>query len=177
MEQEKIKTFLPAVFQRTIRDGNPAAAILDAMEALHAPSEKALAGLDRFFDARRAPDNFVPFLARWVDLNRVFETATDDGDAEWSLRPEMGRLRELVASAAYLSQWRGTKKGLLLFLQIATGAENFEIEERVKDDEGRVRPFHLKIRVPATIETQKVLIERIVESEKPAHLTYQLEFF
>ena len=176
MKQDEIKNFLPAVFQRTVHAGNPLATLLGVMEMLHAPSEKILENVDRFFDARRAPDEFVPFLAHWVNLDRIF-LMTENIDLDSPLMPKIGHLRELVANATYLSQWRGTKKGLLLFLRTATGVKDFEIEERVKDDDGQVQPFHLKIRAPQRTEAQAELIKRIIESEKPVHLTYELEFF
>jgi phage tail-like protein len=177
MKQDEIKNFLPAVFQRTVHAGNPLAALLDVMESLHAPAEQILENVDRFFDARRAPDQFVPFLAHWVNLDRIFWTSGQAAGLDSPLMPKIGHLRELVASATYLAQWRGTKKGLLLFLQTATGEKNFEIDERVKDAEEQVRPFHLKIRAPEAIRGQENLIRRIIESEKPVHLTYELEFF
>jgi len=176
MKKDDIKNLLPAVFQRTFHDGNALKTLLDVMEILHAPSEEILKNVDRFFDARRAPDAFVPFLAHWVDLDRIFSLPASN-DLDSPLMPKIGYLRELVANATYLSQWRGTKKGLLLFLQTATGVRDFEIEERVTDDDGQVLPFCIKIRAPQAIEAQKDLIKRIIESEKPVHLTYKLEFF
>ncbi len=176
MKQDEIKKYLPAVFQRTVHAGNPLATFLGAMEILHEPSEKVLTGVDQFFDARRTPDEFVPFLAQWVNLDRIF-SADVTIELDSPLMPKIGHLRELVANATYLSQWRGTKKGMLLFLQTATGAKDFEIEERVKGGDGQIRPFHLKIRAPQTTKAQVELIKRIIESEKPIHLTYELEFF
>ena len=175
MEQARIQTYLPAVFQRTVVAGNPIAAVLDVMETLQAPSEDVLAGVDRFFDPRRTPDAFVPFLAQWVNIDRIF-AAQVTLDLNSPLLPKIGYLRELVANATYLSQLRGTKKGLLLFLQTATGERDFEIEERVKEDAGQVRSFHLKIRAPKAVESQRGLIGRIIESEKPVHLTYEIEY-
>lgn len=176
MKQDEIKKYLPAVFQRTAHKENLLATLLGVMEILQEPAETVLADVDRFFDARRAPDEFVPFLAHWVNIDRIFP-ANVTLELDSPLLPKIGYLRELVADAIYLSQWRGTKKGLLLFLQTATGAEGFEIEERVKDNEGEIKPFHLKIRAPKATEALAELIKRIIESEKPAHLTYELEFF
>ena len=180
MQQDEIRQLLPAVFQRTVREGNPLAALLGLMEVLHAPSEAALERLDATFNPRRTTDEFVAFLAYWVDLDRLFE---DEPTGKWQvgfsrhpMTSGMGRLRELVASAAYLSQWRGTKKGLLLFLQIATGIENFEIEEQVLDDKGRLMPFHIRVRAPEESLVHEHLIERIIELEKPAYVTYELTF-
>ncbi|HEY6292469.1 MAG TPA: hypothetical protein VI455_13040 [Terriglobia bacterium] len=180
MKQNEIKHLLPGIFRRTLREGNPLSAIVEIMEALHAPSEEKLRGLDANFDPRRAPDAFVPFLARWVDLDRLFERpleATQPRRSTPRMLPSgLGRLRELVASAAYVSQWRGTSKGLLLLLETATGMSGFEIEERVPGPGGRPRPFHFQLRVPLEAASCRSLIERIVESEKPAYVTCEIEF-
>jgi phage tail-like protein len=180
MQQAEIEQLLPAVFQRTIREGNPLAALVGLMEVLHAPSEAALEHLDATFNPHRTTDDFVAFLAYWVDLDRLFE---DEPSGKWQvafsrhpMTSGLNCLRELVASAAYLSQWRGTKKGLLQFLQIATGKEDFEIEEQVLDDEGRIKPFHIRVRAPADALVHQHLIERIIELEKPAYVTYELTF-
>ena len=179
MKHEEIKHLLPGVFQRALREGNPLAAILDVMETLHAPAEQTLAALESNFDPRRAPDRFVPFLARWLDVDRFFESSHQ---AAWRQRgasqtpPKgVGRVRELVASAAYLSQWRGTSKGLLLLLETTTGVRGFEIDERVAEGMGPPKPFHFALRGPAEAVPFRALIEKIIESEKPAYVTYRIE--
>jgi len=43
------------------------------MEALQAPDEAVLERLDAIFDPRRTTDEFVPFLAYWADLTRLFD--------------------------------------------------------------------------------------------------------
>ena len=180
MKQSEISQLLPAILQRTLREGNPLTALLGVMEALHVPSEAVLDRLDAMFNPRRTTDAFVPFLAYWVDLDRLFE---EEPSGKWQvgfsrhpMTSGLGRLRELVATAAYLSQWRGTKKGLLLFLQTATGLENFEIEEQVADSDGHPRPFHIKVSAPAESAPHEHLIERIIQLEKPAYVTYELVF-
>jgi phage tail-like protein len=180
MKRNDIKYLLPGIFQQTLREGNPLAAILEVMEALHAPSEKTLLTLAAKFDPRRAPDEFVPFLAQWVDLGRLFDKPLQEHGPHRSaprlLPTGLGRLRELIAAAAYLSQWRGTRKGLLLFLETATGTERFEIEERVMGPDGRPIPFHFRLRAPKEMRSCRALIERIIESEKPAYVTFELAF-
>jgi phage tail-like protein len=180
MKQDAIKHLLPGVFQQTLREGNPLAAILEVMEALHTPSEEKLQTLDANFDPRRAPDKFVPFLARWVDLERLFDLPLEEREFHESkprlLPTGLGRLRELIAAAAYLSQWRGTRKGLMLFLETATGGTGFEIEERVTGPDGRPMPFHFRVRAPQSVVSYRTLIERIIESEKPAYDTFELTF-
>jgi phage tail-like protein len=180
MRQAEIKDLLPAVFQRTVHEGNPLAALLSLMEVLHAPSEAALDRLDATFNPRRTNPEFVTFLAYWVDLDRLFEDEPSGnwqvGFSRYPMTSGLGHLRELIASAAYLSQWRGTRKGLLQFLQTATGFEDFVIEEQVLDEKGELRPFHIKVRAPADSKVHEQLIERIIELEKPAYVTYELEF-
>jgi phage tail-like protein len=163
MKSAEILRLLPGVFQRTARAGSPLAALLAAMEALHAPSEAVLAELDALFDPRRAPERFVPFLARWVDLDLPVTTG-------------LGRLRELVAAGVELSRWRGTARGLRLFLSTATGRQDFVVDERVSGPEDLPRPFHLRVSAPAELAPHRLMLERIIELEKPAYVTYELHF-
>jgi hypothetical protein len=203
MKRNEIEQLLPEIFRRTVRPGNPLFTLLEVMETLHAPSEQVLAELDLYFDPYRTPDHFVPYLARWVDLNRFLselpaperegETGTaavpsllDQPPSLLGQLPSLlgqvpfpaglGRLRELIAAAAYLSKWRGTARGLLHFLETAVGQEGFEIDEAVPGPDGRPRPFHLMIKAPADAERYRALLERIVEMEKPAYVTYELVF-
>ena len=180
MKRTEIELLLPSVIRRTIRDGNPLAVVLDMMESLHSPSEQVLVELDSYFDPLRTTDSFVPFLACWVDLDRLFEEVPS---RRWQstfssqlMTSGRGRLRELVATSAYLSQWRGTSKGLLLFLKTATGIRNFTIDEDVVDENGRPKPFHIRVNAPSESAPYRNLIERIIEMEKPAHVTYELVF-
>ncbi|HJZ96664.1 MAG TPA: phage tail protein [Candidatus Solibacter sp.] len=173
MKRAAIERLLPAIFQRTVRDGAPLTALLEAMEDLHAPSELALQDLDAALDPRRTPDRFVPFLARWVDLDHLFEERARSGAAA-PLSSGMGRLRELTAGAARLSKWRGTRRGLLLFLETATGERGFAVDEIVTDESGRLKPFHIRIRAPEGAAIHKDLILRIIQAEKPAYVTYEL---
>jgi phage tail-like protein len=180
MKRKEIERLLPAVFQRTLREGNPLVALLEVMEALHEPSEAELERLDATLDPRRTSEEFVPFLARWVDLEWLLDKPPGRRAASSSLRNPIttgpGRLRELVAAAAHLSQWRGTAKGLLLFLETATGVQGFEVEEEVSKPDGGTIPYHIHVRAPQSTASHKTLIERIIEMEKPAYVTYELSF-
>jgi phage tail-like protein len=177
MKKARIKRLLPAVFQRAVEPGNPLFAILDVMEDMHAPSESALDSLDVNFDPYHAPEAFVPYLASWVDLEVLLEAPhTGSPSSTPSLSTGLGRLRELTAAAATLSQWRGTRKGLCLFLETATGLGGFEVNEQVLNGDGKVKSFHIRITAPSELAGHRVLIQRIVELEKPAYVTYELEF-
>jgi phage tail-like protein len=178
MKRAEIERLLPGIFQRTSHPGSPLYALLEAMEALQAPSEAALRDLDTYFEPRRAPDAFVPYLAGWVDLQRLLAEAPSAPDTPPppTFPTGLGRLRELIAQAAFLSQWRGTSRGLLRFLETATGAQGFAVDEQVPGENGLPRPFHLRVRAPRETAPYRVLIERIIEVEKPAYVTYELVF-
>ncbi len=177
MKRNEIERMLPRIFQRTVQEGTPLFALLELMEALPAPDEAVLDQLDAFFDPYRTPDVFVPFLASWVDLERLLVQVPEEfkESAPPPLPSGIGRLRELVAAATFLAQWRGTAKGLLRFLETATGVQGFSIEEQVLSPDGQLKPFHLRVRAPQETAPYKVMIERIIESEKPAYVTYELQ--
>ncbi len=180
MKSGEIEQFLPRIFQHSLRSGSPLKALLDVMEVLHAPTEDVLAQLETYFNANITTDSFVPYLACWVDLDRFFPFYNSQPmDVQRSMDPistGTGRLRELIAAAACLSQWRGTAKGLQRFLETATGMEGFELQENVTDENGLPRPFHIRIIAPPQAAPYLALIERIVEQEKPAYVSYDLEF-
>ena len=177
MKRTEIEHLLPGIFQRTVQQGTPLFAVLEVMEALPAADEAVLDQLDAFFDPYRAPDAFVPFLAGWVDLDWLLLEVPEEFKAlaPPPLPSGMGRLRELVAAATFLAQWRGTAKGLLRFLETATGIQGFTIEEQVPGSDGRPRPFHFRVGAPQEASPYQVMIERIIEAEKPAYVTYELQ--
>lgn len=180
MKQDAIEQLLPEIFQQTLRSGGPLSEILGIMEIMQEPAEQALDHLEVYFSPYRAPDRFVPLLARWMDLDRFFSAhANKFEDPDRFVPPistGMGRLRELINATIYLSQWRGTAKGLQLFLETATGACGFRIEDDVSDSDNLPRPFHIRVWAPALVVEHRPLIIRIIEQEKPAYVTYELIF-
>jgi phage tail-like protein len=179
MKRSEIEQLLPEVMRRTITPGGPLQALLEVMETLHAPAEEVLDQLDRYFDPYRTPAAFVPYLASWLDLERIFARAPEILNAEVAdaLFPSgLGRLRALTARAVFLSQWRGTAQGMIGFLETATGVAGFAIDEQIVDADRRPRPFHIQVRAPVAAEPYAALIGRIIEQEKPAYVTYELVF-
>ncbi len=165
MKREEIEQLLPGIFERNILPGSPMFALLEAMEALHQPAEDVLQHLEVMFYPRRTPERFLPYLATWVDLSRILPVTTD-----------VSCLRSLIAVAAELARRRGTARGLVLFLESATGTSGFEVDGQVTGPDGMRRPFHVRIRAPQATAPHRGLIERIIDSEKPVHVTYDLEF-
>ena len=178
MKQSEIAQLLPGIFQQTIRPGNPLNSLLGVMEGLFAIPEETLSHLEDFFNPYRAPDRFVPFLADWVDLEWLLVQTPGERvlTGVQPLPSGLGRLRELIAASAYLAQMRGTARGLVLFLETATGVPGFKIDENASCEDGSPRPFHICVHAPPASQEYGPLIVRIIEFEKPAYVTYTLTF-
>ena len=167
MERSRIERLLPAVIRQTSRPDGPLVAFLAAMERLHERTEEQLAAIETVFDPRRTDPKFVPFLAYWVNLDVLLKKLAAGREIGSGLLPwRFGNLRELIASAAELAKWRGTRKGLTRFLNLAIGIPSFEIVEEPG--------FHIKVQVPKEATQFEFVIRSIIELEKPAHVTYEL---
>lgn len=172
MRAAEIALLLPEVLRRTVVPGSPMSAILAVMEDLHAPAEEVLAEVSTIVDPLRTPDRFVEMLAAWVDLQRW--------NASTAGRIETDRLRLLVAMSARVGSRRGTARGLLEVLTVATGIGGIRVDEAVPSmgpggaPDGLPRPFHFRVAVPPGGESQLALITELVEQEKPAHVTAEV---
>ncbi|AXH92993.1 phage tail protein [Micromonospora aurantiaca] len=164
MRRAAIERLLPAAYQRAAGPGSVLGALLDVMEALHAPDEAVLADVDALFGPYRTPDGFVAYLTRWVAMDHV--VAAPRADAPLPL--PAGRLRDLVAHGALLARWRGTPYGMRTALELATGVTGFVLDEPPE------RPFHLVVRVPPAAADRLALVTRIIEAEKPAAVTVEV---
>ncbi len=158
MHKADIAKLLPRIFQKSWQPGTFLDGLLEVMENLVTPAERVAVNLDDDLNPHSSREDFVRFLAHWVDL-------------DFSIKAPLGNLRALIASAADISKWRGTVRGLRLFLEIATGEEGFRIDDSILD-----RPFHLQVKAPLKAKKQKPLVKQIVEREKPAYMTWELSF-
>ncbi len=163
MRRADIERLLPEVISRTIRDESPMGSLLGIMELMHVPAEKVLDDVEVNFSPRRCRDRFVRLLASWVDLDVPVTTG-------------IGRHREWINRAVELSHWRGTGRGLRASLETATGVTGFEFDESVPGPDGLPRPFHMKVSVPEKVKAHRDMVVAIIEREKPAYVTYEIEF-
>lgn len=170
-KKSEIQTLLPGIVQQTVKEGTPVEAILAVMASFLNPLEDVIRSLDVLYDAERTEERFVPFLARCATLGWLEDSGI-----------EPGNLRRLIANIRDLSILRGISQGLGRFLEIATGTEGFQIREDVieenveeKNTAKRSLPFHIKVIYPAEARAKFDLITQIIEHEKPAYMTYELE--
>jgi len=153
--------YLPGMYQDDAFMGR----FLLIFESILDPIERQVADIYHYFDANHAPPEMLKWLGSWLGL------VMDD---RW---PEERR-RELVASAAPLYAWRGTKRGLSALLRLYTGVEPEIVEptlSQVSRDLRLAYTFTVRLTGPADSLIDEVVLRRIVETEKPAFAAAAIE--
>ncbi|WP_103125434.1 phage tail protein [Nostoc cycadae] len=175
--------FVPALYREVDFIGR----FLKIFEQAFEPAVQTLDVLWAYLDPMTAPQTLLPFLAHWVAWPI---------DRRWTIE----RQRYLIRSAVELYRWRGTRRGLRLYIHLYTDLPLDEhitrevdkhicIEEirgegfvlgntRLGEDAmiGGGRPYHFIVRLrpqrPNQVDEQ--LVRHIIEQEKPAFCTYEL---
>ncbi len=175
---------LPAIYERDELMGR----FLMLFESFWKPINQQIDTIHYYFDPRITPADFLPWLASWLDLEL---------DERWPVN----RQRQLIRWAIALHRSRGTKWGLLKYLEIYTGQQADIVERRARNfilgkaarmgpgialgQGNRPHTFTVNLRLPPieapTEKEQKRLeairrrtIESIIEMQKPAHTVYTL---
>lgn len=137
-------------------------------------------------DPLTAPQALLPFLAHWVAW---------EFDSTWDIHQQ----RRLIRRAVELYRWRGTRKGLRLYLHLYTGLpldedipnendKHISITEPFGDSfvlgeaqlgsavlaGGQAFHFVVRLRPEEPENINENLIRRIIEQEKPAFCSYEL---
>ncbi|MEM8715157.1 MAG: phage tail protein [Cyanobacteria bacterium P01_A01_bin.3] len=174
--------FLPNLYREVDAIGR----LLAIFEQAFEPSVQALNTMWAHLDPLTAPEALLPFLAHWVGWS---------SDARWSIQQQ----RRLIRRAVEIYRWRGTRRGLRLYLHLYTGLPledasgrppTIDIQEQppggLSLGEGQLgfnaiigggRPFHFTVtlRPPEDMPLDESLMRTIIEQEKPAFCTYDLE--
>jgi hypothetical protein len=175
---------LPQVYQKADRDGGHfLREFLWIFDHLSADVQRRLDRVHTYFDPLEAPTEFLEWLASWVALTV---------DQAW---PEEKK-RRLIRSAIDIYGYRGTVRGLKLFLGIFTEVEPRIIENkfpyrgfriggvRIGLDSIVLPPVNLShcfiVEVPSRfrdVTNENILkIHDLICMEKPVHSTYVLTF-
>ncbi|MBW4507282.1 MAG: phage tail protein [Scytonematopsis contorta HA4267-MV1] len=177
---------LPEIYQRSDFINR----LISIFEQSFEPSVQTFDSLWAYLDPLTAPSSFLPFLAKWV---------------AWELndRWDEKQQRRLIRNAVELYRWRGSKRGLRLYLHVFTGLpldedlpegqKHINIEESFQTGLvlgkasfsknpklGGGKPFHFKVtlRPDETNQINEALtqedIKEVIEIAKPAFCTYDL---
>lgn len=175
--------FLPTLYREVDFIGR----FLKIFEQAFEPAVQTLDNLWAYLDPMTAPQSLLPFLASWVAWPM---------DSRWTVE----RQRYLIRSAVELYRWRGTRRGLRLYIHLYTNLpldnhiiteadKHICIEEirgqgfvlggtRLGQDAmiGGGRPYHFIVRLRPDYPEQvdEKLIRHIIDQEKPAFCTYEL---
>lgn len=165
MARTSLLACLPEVFSSACVEGSPLAALVAAADGMQAPMIDVLDHLDAYVDPFLAPKPMVAYLASWVDLDWL--TLPDVASASRSSLPGgSAPLRDLITASADLAARRGTASGIVRFLELATRATGYTVED--------AGGFHLRVLIPETAEAHRDTVTRIVSSIKPAHVTAEI---
>lgn len=121
--------------------------------------------LDRMFDPTVAPDPMVRSMGRWIGLEWL-DSSHDDAVQ-----------RQAVLEYAQLLRWRGTRRGLETLLSFMSGGEDVTVEDSggiYPEGEAPRHPPHVRMSMPGSILTHDDDVIRIIRSELPASVTFEL---
>jgi phage tail-like protein len=174
--------FLPVLYREVDFIGR----FMKIFEQAYQPVIDSYAVMWANLDPLTAPRALLPFLAHWVGW---------PVESIWNLPQQ----RRLIRRAVEIYRWRGTRKGLRLYLHLYTGlpldenlpneadkhisitepfGENFVIGDAQIGEAvlGGGQAFHFVVRLrPEQINSiSEQLVRRIIDQEKPAFCTYEL---
>lgn len=151
--QQLIK-YLPAIYQTDF-----VSRFLGLFESILTPIQWNVDNFDMFLDPGTTPIGFMPWLAAWYEISF---------DVTWTESQRRALLKE--AHAIYAR--RGTRWALTRLIEIYTGAQPEIIEFSDPKD-----PFTFTIRLPLRErDVNRQLLEQLIDSNKPGHASYVLEF-
>jgi phage tail-like protein len=151
--------------------------LLLIFESVMLPLERVIDTLPLYTEPEMAPEELLPWLAQWVALSL---------DGAWPVE----RQRALIADAAEIYRWRGTKRGLKRHIAAYTGLEPVIQESQGGFVLGResglgwttqltVMPhnpllFIVTVPVDNPRAVDPEVLRAIIEEDKPAHAVYRL---
>lgn len=150
----KLIEYLPGIYRTDFMER-----FLAVFEAMLLPMEWTVDNFDLYLDPATSPAAFLPWLAGWFDI--VFDDTWNDH-----------RRRALLHEAHLIYARRGTRFALSRILEIYTGdkPEIIDIGEEQPPD-----TFTVRLPRPAE-QYDRLGIEKLIESAKPAHTRYTLVF-
>lgn len=172
--------FLPEIYQ----ESDFFARVLTIFEHSFDPTIQTMDNFWAYLDPLTAPKALLPFLATAVAWPM---------NPSWTLKLQ----RRLIRNAVKLYQWRGSRQGLRFALHLCTGLPNDDAYIQVRDTDnteftignvtleeepilGGGKTFHFSVILRSSTEVEKKqinepVVREIIEQEKPAFCTYDLE--
>jgi phage tail-like protein len=154
IHSQKLIQYLPGIYHTTFM-----ARFLGLFESILTPIEWNVENFDLYLNPATAPTAFLPWLAQWFDI--TFESSWTENQR-----------RMLLEDAHLIYARRGTRWALSRAIEILTG-----YKPTIVDDATELPDFTFKVVLPlAASQSNREMIERLIDASKPAHTMYTLEF-
>ncbi|MGO4543391.1 phage tail protein [Paenibacillus sp. 2TAB23] len=164
-------SYLPAVYQEDPASRDFLERYLSLFGTLFSGIEEDIEDLSRYIDPERATGEHLRWLATWVGLE-TDDYWTDD------------QVQTFIQAAPELYRYRGTRQGLMKTIEIYTGVKPLIVEyfqTKAMRDHAELRqltdqlyggdPYTFTVLLKpeqAPSEKQRVVIEQLLEEQKPA---------
>ena len=169
--QSSYLKYLPSIYSESEFLGR----FLLIFESVLGPIEGIVNNLAYYLDPNTSPEELLPWLASWMRVGLDHNMPVE-------------RQREMVKSAAFLFEWRGTRRGLREYLRLFTGVapkitedfggfalgEGSQLGRTTVIGGGNPHAFTVTFEVADPSSINMTQVENIIESEKPAHTSYTL---
>jgi len=169
---KNLADYLPSVYQ----ENRQLEQYLWIIQHLQYEQTAILDNLHEFFMPGLAPPEFLHWMADWFGMSRGFEF-------------EEPVLRSILQKGIELYKWRGTARGLKMFLALTVGTEP-EIKENIgwhdSHDQDVIRSrqnsstpvicVHFPVPADHFTSAEKARIATICEQEKPANVEFFITF-
>lgn len=175
--RETYLSYLPAVYQEDEASRDFLERFLSLFGTLFNEVEDEIADMSRYFDPELTHGEHLRWLASWVGLE------TDD---YWSDEQVLAFLKE----APELYKYRGTPQGIVKAIETYTGQKPMVVEHfqtKAMRDNAELReltdrlysgdPYTFTVLIPpeqVSTEKQRVVIEQLLEEQKPAYTEAKL---
>lgn len=169
--------YLPAVYQEDPASRDFLERYLSLFGTLFSEIEEEIEDLSEYIDPERATGEHLRWLATWVGLE------TDD---YWTDE----QVQAFIQAAPELYRYRGTRQGLMKTIEIYTGIAPLIVEyfqTKAMRDNGELRhltdqlysgdPYTFTVLLrpeQAPTEKQRVVIEQLLDEQKPAYTEAKL---
>lgn len=162
---------LAATLPAMLREDPMAHGLCDGLDEVLAPVLLSLDAFPAYLDLATTPDDMVPWLAQWVGMS------VDLGE-------DLDRQRELLGSAGALHAIRGTRRGIELAVQAATGMPAEVVETGAaswSDTPGGALPGEPEAAVVVVVRPEPDAyvdadrLDALVEALKPAHVRHRVQ--
>lgn len=121
--------------------------------------------LEHVFDPAVAPEAMVRLMGEWIGVDMIDETLPVEVQ------------RRIVLGMADIPRWRGTRRGLVLLLELVCGG-NVEVHDSggvYSEADAPGRPGHIHISVESSGWMSEAHLLETIRRELPATVTFELD--